>query len=436
MLALLLFLATADPAAETGALFAKFTADKPGCVAGVVRNGKTVFAKGYGLADVEQQTPLTPKSVFYLASVSKQSMAFAILLLEKQGKLSIDDPIGKYVEGLPAHTAPITLRQLLHHTGGVRDYLTLGVLAGYSPDHVWTEPAALAMIRRQKALNFAPGSEFLYSNSGYVLLSLAAQKVIGGRLDPWMREHVWKPLEMNQSRWQHDHRDPIPLKAHGYLPGPKIANSMLDVVGDGGMYASLNDLLRWAANFDSRKLGGELLDRMAVPGSNAGTYGMGLSAGKYRGLDTVSHGGSLAGYRTMLLRIPAKQTTVVTLCNTSQVESTLANRIADKWIDGFPEAVPVPADQPSPAKEEFRFENTDWNSFLGNWRSEELDATYRIYQARNQTLLEVIPGKPSEMIGRGLHNAWVAGVSVEWKAAGILTVDVGRVRGIEFRRIQ
>jgi CubicO group peptidase (beta-lactamase class C family) len=191
-LPILLAFATAALAAgeerRTDALFAEFAKPgSPGCAVGVMRDGRTLLAKGYGLGDLEQGVPLSPRSVFYLASVSKQFMAFSVLLLEQQGKLSLDDPVGKHVAGLPAHTARITLRQLLHHTGGVRDYLALGFLAGFPRDHVWTERAALNSIARQKATNFEPGAEHLYSNSGYVLLSLAAQRVIGGKLNDWMR---------------------------------------------------------------------------------------------------------------------------------------------------------------------------------------------------------------------------------------------------------
>ena len=431
MISLLLFLA-ADPVAETDALFAPFGSTKPGCVAGIVRNGKTVFAKGYGTADIEQNTPLTAKSVFYLASVSKQSMAFAILLLEKQGKLSIDDAIGKYVEGLPTHTAAITLRQLLHHTSGVRDYLMLGGLAGLSQDHVWTEHGALATIKRQKALNFAPGSEFSYSNSGYVLLSLAAQKAIGGKLDPWMRDNVWKPLGMAQSRWQHDHRDPIPSKAHGYVNGPKIADSMLDVVGDGGMYASLDDLLRWAANFDTRKLGGELLDRMRQPGPNAGNYGMGLSTGKYRGHETVSHGGSLAGYRTMLFRIPSMDFTAVCLCNDGgQNAGTFANRLADIWLKVERGWNQLHRQQGSVLQTPpvVRFKDTNRSSeYLGTWRSEELDAVYKIGQSADGSLTVEDPS--------GRIRALAATNLVFWlNSLDVLLLSVGRVHGIELRRL-
>lgn len=445
----------ATEAQRTDALFAAFTApNTPGCAVGVMRDGETLYAKGHGLANLEQSVPLTPKSVFYLASVSKQFMAFAILQLEREGKLSTDDPIGRHVAGLPAHTAAVTIRQLLNHTGGVRDYLTLGATAGLSQDHVWTEHAMMLWLARQRALNFAPGSEHLYSNSGYVLLSLAAQKVAGAKLNDWMKQKVWTPLGMNQSRWQHDHNDPIALRASGYVSsqtqGWKVGNSMLDTVGDGGMYSSIEDMMRWAGNFDKPKLGGEFLDRMAQPGMiNDGSviangYGMGLSRTKYRGFDAVAHGGSLAGYRTTLFRIPAKKFTVVCLCNNGNASAIrLSRQIADIWLEKEFESAAPPAvaavttkaptlSAPSAAQ---------IKAFTGNWFSPELEALYRIRFADGKLLLEIGDSAPRELLAgeRGLLSPGNTGATLKIKQTGTgegdtLVLDAGRIRGIEFRK--
>lgn len=445
----------ANETQRTDALFAAFEVpNTPGCAVGVMRDGKTMYAKGHGLANLEQSAPITPKSIFYLASVSKQFMAFAILQLEREGKLSTSDPIGRYVPGLPADTAAVTLRQLLHHTGGVRDYLTLGAVAGLSQDHVWTEHAMMLWLARQRALNFAPGSEHLYSNSGYVLLSLAAQKVAGAKLNDWMKQKVWTPLGMDQSRWQHDHNDPIPLRASGYVPsrtqGWKIGNSMLDTVGDGGMYSSVEDMMRWARNFDMPKLGGEFLDRMAQPGTlNDGSaiangYGMGLSKTKYRGFDAVGHGGSLAGYRTTLFRIPEKKFTVVCLCNDGGASpARLSRQVADIWLEGeFESAAPpdiAPAATPAPMQSAPSVAQT--KAFAGSWFSPELEAVYRIRIEDGKLLLEAGDSVPRELQAneKGQLIPLNTGGALQIKQSGtgqgdILVLDAGRIRGIEFRR--
>jgi len=446
--------AAGDEEKRTDALFERFTKASPGCAVGAMRDGKILFSRGYGVADLEHNVAISPASVFYLASVSKQFLAFAVLLLEQQGKLSRADLIGKHLPGLPPHTARVTLQQLLHHTGGVRDYLTLGMMAGFSPDHVWTERAALEWISRQQALNFEPGTEHLYSNSGYVLLSLAAQRVTGGRLQEWMKANVYGPLGMNSSRWQHDHRDPVERRAHGYNLGPggqgwKISDSLLDTIGDGGMYSSVEDLLRWAANFDTRKLGAQLLDAMAKPGLLAGNvaiangYGMGLAKGSYRGLETIVHGGGLGGYRTMFFRVPSRSFTVICLCNNGTANpGEFAQRTADIWLDGqFPRPVPEAPKPTQIAKQpEMMVVSSEIRQAItGRWWSDELAAVYRFYDDNGKFTLAIGDAEPIEVGGaaggllraRGLELTPVRSGD---RVTGIM-LGAGRVRGILLRRL-
>jgi CubicO group peptidase (beta-lactamase class C family) len=444
----------ADEELRTDALFQEFSKPgSPGCVVGVTSNGRTLFKKGYGKGDLEQGTALTPASVFYLASVSKQFLAFSVLLLEQQGKLSIEEPIGKYVKGLPDHTARVTLRQLLHHTGGVRDYLSLGFISGLSPDHVWSEEAALRAIARQKSLNFDPGTEHLYSNSGYVLLSLALQQVIGGKLNDWMSAQVYKPLGMTSSRWQHDHRDPIPSRAHGYIAAStawKTADSMLDTIGDGGMYSSVDDLLQWARNFDEPRLAPAALARMAEPGRLhdgkvlTNGYGMGLVSDRYRGLAVVGHGGALGGYRTMLLRIPERKLTTILLCNAGSANaSDLVRKVASIWLpNGFPETSPDPP-PPKPDKP-VRGSAPDiqlHRGLLGEWWGEELRAVYsfhedgpklylRIGDAPSLELLATPDGRLQTQSGLFVHLLRDG----ERRITGF-EIQAGRVHGIKFTRL-
>ena len=240
---------------------------------------------------------------------------------------------------------------LLHHTSGLRDYLTLSGLAGNPPDHVITERGVLNTLARQMRLNFEPGDEHLYSNSGYVLLSIIVHRVSGRPLDEFARERIFTPLGMRHTRFQHDHTAPIPGRAIGYVRRGetwRIANSLLDVVGDGGMYSTVDDMLRWAAAFERPEFS-PLLSRMQQPGTLkngsaiANGYGMGLSQGTYRGVPTVSHSGSLAGYRTNFVRLPGEKLTVVTLCNNATANvARLTQMVAELYAPAGMSA-PAPA---------------------------------------------------------------------------------------------
>lgn len=454
LLAVGLLAVGADGGAKTDEVFKAYTAPgSPGCAVGVLRDGTTLLAKGYGMADVEQGVALSARSVFYMGSVSKQFMAFSLLMLEKQGKLTLDDSVRKHIPELPEYFAQVTLRQLLHHTGGVRDYLTLGTLAGYHADHVWTERAALRMIARQRALNFEPGAEHLYSNSGYVLLALTAQRLTGGRLNDWARPNVYEPLGMASSRWQHNHADPIPNRAHGYARsmtgGWQISDAMVDTVGGGGMYSSVEDMLRWAANFEQGKLGGELLARMSEPGKLrdgrpiANGYGMGLVKGSFRGTPMISHGGALAGYRTHFLRLPEKKLAVVCLCNfANAVPQRLAEQTAAAWLEGeLGEAERAEAPKPPAPPKLAPVGEGLAKELAGQWWSEELQAVYRFREEGGRLYVEVGDNLRAPLMAAedGTLRASMTPISLAVRRdmsgkAVSLQIEAGRVRGIELTR--
>lgn len=215
-----------DPdASAVDGIFSNFTKPgSPGCALGVFRDGKIAYSKGYGLANVEQQVSITPSSVFDIGSTSKQFTAASILLLEKEGKLRLDDDIREYLPELPDYSGPgggkVTILNLLNHTSGVRDYLALFSMAGIAIDGVTTDETALAMLIRQNALNFPPGSEFLYSNSGYFLLSIIVKRVSGKNLRDYAEEQIFRPLAMTHTQYRNDHRALIPNRALAYSPDP------------------------------------------------------------------------------------------------------------------------------------------------------------------------------------------------------------------------
>ncbi len=317
--------------------------DTPGCAVAVVQKGKIIHKRGYGMANLEHSIPITPQSVFYIGSVSKQFVAICIAQLVKEGRLSLDDNISKHVPEMPDYGDPITVRHLIHHTSGLRDYLTLLNIAGidFGTFHM---DDVLELISRQKELNFKPGEEFLYSNSGYFLLAVIVERVSGLSLREYAQRNIFKNLGMKYSHFHDDYTTIIKNRASGYFPGDKgeFKNfiSTFDCVGSGGLFTSVEDLILWDQNFYHYKVGGkDVIDLMHVRGKlNNGKeldYAFALNRGQYKGLETVSHGGALGGYRSYLLRFPGQEFSVIILSNLSIFNpGKLAYQVADIYLSG------------------------------------------------------------------------------------------------------
>lgn len=327
--------------------------DSPGCALGIYRDGEIRYARGYGMANLELGIAITPGTFFDIGSTSKQFTAFAIALLEQEGRLSQADPVRKYLPELGRYADSITVAQLVHHTSGLRDYLVLMSLAGIR-DEDWTDGSdALRIIARQKEANFPPNSEYLYSNTGYFLLSEIVERVSGQTLRRFADARIFRPLGMRGSHFHDDHTMIVPGRATGYAPkdsgGYGIAMSDFEQTGDGAVQTSVEELLRWDRNFYVGTVGGmDLVRRQQVPwvlrDGTALDYAAGLRVVKYRGLNTVRHGGAWAGYRAELLRFPDQRTSVATLCNRADANpSALADRVADVILAGQMEAAPVAA---------------------------------------------------------------------------------------------
>jgi CubicO group peptidase (beta-lactamase class C family) len=364
----------------------------PGCALGVYRDGKMVYSKGYGLANLEQNVPITPQTVFDIGSTSKQFTAASILLLEKQGKLSINDDVRKYIPELPDYGQKVTILHLLYHTSGLRDYLTLMDLAGIHIDGVTTDEDALQIISRQKALNFAPGSDWLYSNTGFFLLSVIVKRVSGKTLREFAGENIFTPLAMTHTQFRDDHTSLIANRALAYDAKEKSAGYRLDVsyfeqTGDGAVHTSVEDLLKWDENFYSGQIGGkDFLTEVQEQGKlNTGRvldYAKGLFIQDYRGLHTVSHGGSWGGYRAELLRFPEQHFSVACLCNLGSARpSNRAHRVADVYLASLMKPKDTNKETlekqekvqtaVSPTAEQLR-------SYQGDYWSDELGVAYRL----------------------------------------------------------
>jgi len=325
----------------------------PGCALGVIRDGNFIFRKGYGVGSVELGVPLSPESVFYMGSVSKQFTAAAVVLAQEQKYLSLDDDVRKYIPEIPDYGHTITLREMLHHTSGFRDFLTLFALAGREVGGIHSEGEILDIIARQKGLNNQPGEAWLYSNTNYYLLGVVIERATKQSLNEFATENIFKPLEMTHTRFYDDHTLVLPGRVAAYDPGEDGTflvgwSTSYDIVGAGGLMSTVDDLLLWDRNFYENKLGkGTLVKELQTKGVlNDGkeiSYALGLEISSYRGLATVGHSGALYGYRTNLLRFPEQRFTVVCLCNIGNaVPGNLSRRVADIYLEKelHPEATP------------------------------------------------------------------------------------------------
>lgn len=464
---LVLLLAAAPPhAAEAqepsvgqrvDAVFADYNrSDSPGCAVGVYRNGEILETRGYGMADLEQRVAIGSRTVFDIGSTSKQFTAASIALLAQDGKLSLDDNVREYIPELPEYEHPITIRNMLNHTSGLRDYIELMLLAGVDIDDVTGSDDALAIITRQRALNFEPGSEWLYSNSGYFLASVIVERVSGKSLREFAEARIFEPLGMRHTQYRDDYRLVIPNRASAYAPRPDggyaIDMSNWQQVGDGAVFTTVEDLLRWDRNFYEPRVGGQRLseDLLTAGVLNDGEtldYALGLFHGDYRGLPTVSHGGSWGGYRAELLRFPEEHFSVAVLCNLATTNpSRLAREVAGIYLED--RLGPAPAahaversveptglehvDTVRPTQAELR-------AYTGRFYSPELDAAYEV-RLEDEALRLVPPGGgepvelapllPDSFQGDGMRLRFQPGGE---QASGFL-LDLGRVRGLVFER--
>ena len=437
----------------------------PGCALGIYRDGKLFYAKGYGLANLEENVAITPQSVFDIGSTSKQFTAASILLLEKQGKLSINDDIRKYIPELPDYGQKISILHLLNHTSGLRDYLTLMDLAGVNTDSVTTDADALQIIVRQKSLNFAPGSDYLYSNTGFFLLSVIVKRVSGKTLREFAAENIFTPLEMTHTQYRDDHTSLVANRAMAYDAKEKGIGYTLNVsyfeqTGDGAVHTSVEDLLKWDENFYSGQIGGkaflaEIQEQSKLNSGKVLEYAKGLFIADYRGLHTVSHGGAWGGYRAELLRFPEQHFSVACLCNLGSANpSSRAQRVADVYLANLMkprEAKKGLEPVSSKAKNLIPLTAEQLKSYQGDYWSEELGVTYRLgivdgklkvaalmdaAGAPHASSLPADAFEATEADHFAMYEAhiWIQFERDEQQSVKGFTLDAGRTRGMIFTR--
>jgi CubicO group peptidase (beta-lactamase class C family) len=328
--------APAQPAVSekaVDALFARWTNTTPGCAVGVAVRGKPVLMKAYGMADLERGVPNTPETIFESGSVAKQFTAMAVLLLAADGRLSLDDEVRKHVPELPDYGASLTIRHLLTHTSGLRDWGSVAAIAGWPrTTREYTHADVLDIVSRQKSLNFAPGTDWSYSNTGFNLAAIIVDRLSGMSFAEFSKRRIFEPLGMTNTQWRDDHRRIVKGRAVAYSTasgGYEIEMPFENVHGNGGLLTTVGDLLKWNENFVTPKVGtaallaeqqrlGKLKDGRDMD------YGLGLYVRPLDGVKNVYHSGSTAGYRAHLNRFPDTNTSVAVLCNGSDGEATRA----------------------------------------------------------------------------------------------------------------
>jgi CubicO group peptidase (beta-lactamase class C family) len=422
---------------------------EPGCTVGVLQGGRVTHEAAFGLADLGQRKPLDTHAIFNLASVSKQFTAFALLLLEQQGRLSLDDPVVKYLPELARSAQGVTLRQLMHHTGGLRDYIELLTMKGRGDADGATIQEALLALARQTKPNTAPGVEWDYSNTGYFLLGVVVARVSGESLAEFSRRRIFGPLGMNETTIVDRYPDGIAALARGYRPqsgGFVLDETGWEQVGDGQVHSDIHDLALWDENFYTGELGGKaLVAKMYEVGLlNSGKstgYAAGLDITQSRGLTWVTHGGSWVGYRSNITRVPSEHYSVIVLCNRADADTNdLAVSITEYFLKG--KLGPPEPEEPEPkeASAAPQWQPKDLARYAGAYFSEEANARCVIDERGGKLVLETCaggdmlrPGKPGEFITEnGLSLRFPAGGE---EADGFIYWSAG-LRGLPFRKLK
>ncbi|MEZ5345918.1 MAG: serine hydrolase domain-containing protein [Pyrinomonadaceae bacterium] len=392
-------------------MFSAYGDDTPGVAVSVVKDGNIVFEKGYGLANLEYKTPIKPSTVFHTASVSKQFTAFSILLLEKQGKLSLEDDIRKYIPEVPDFGTKITLRHLATHTSGIKDQWALLTLAGWRMDDVITTEQILKILSRQRTLNFPPGSQFMYSNSGFTLLAEVVARVSNQSFAEFTQKNIFEPLRMDDTQFYDDHEKIVENRAYSYAKvNGTYKNRRLNFanVGATSLFTTAADLSKWALNFEDPIVGDSEIVRklqeparlndgdpavLAVVGGETIYHAMGQFVRNYRGLDIVNHTGRDAGFRAYLLRFPGEKFSVILLGNDADFDSfqtglTIAeffmkDKLKPVGTNEAVEANPIVKQRNPKAK----LPGADLSQYEGRYQNEELSSEFFVTARRNVLFL-------------------------------------------------
>jgi CubicO group peptidase (beta-lactamase class C family) len=412
-----------SPATKVDQVFARWTDRTPGCVVGVSLNGQLVLEKGYGLSDLEHDIHNVADTVFEAGSVSKQFTAAAVLLLAKDGRLSLDDPVRKYVPELPDYGSPLTIRHMLTHTSGLRDWGNVVAIAGWPrTSRVYTHAHVLDVVSRQRSLNFTPGTRYSYSNSGYNLAAIIVSRVSGQPFADFTRDRIFNPLGMTRTSWRDDYTRVVKGRAIAYAEqrdGFHADMPFENVHGNGGLLTTVGDLLRWTRNFSTPAVGDAAFVReQQEPGrftdGRPHGYALGLQVGTYRGVREVGHSGSTAGYRAHLATYPAQGVAVAVLCNVSSGAATQSARaVAEVYLTGL-SGSPSPSSRASAASDGGRGSGS-----IGLYRNTITGQPVRVDEGPDGLRLD---GSAAMRFESGAKFSTTSGRTVEFAKGGVLRI--------------
>jgi CubicO group peptidase (beta-lactamase class C family) len=425
----------------------------PGCAVGVVQNGRFIYQRGYGMANLDYDIPNAPEMVYYVGSVSKQFTAAAVALLVLDGKVSLDDDIRKYFPEMPDYGSPITVRHLVHHTSGIRDVYGIMGIAGLRMEDVFSDSEAVALIARQRSLNFKPGEAHLYSNSGYFLMAQLVRRVTGQSLREFADERMFRPLGMTHTHFHDDPGHVMKKRAMSYDRDPRGGYRIaylqnFDKIGAGGLYTNLDDLRKWDENYYTHKVGGDALQKLihtrgVLTAGDTIPYAFGNFVASYRGLRTVEHAGGLMGYRAHIYRFPDQHFSVLETCNLGSIDTgPLAEAVAEVYLgDKMGPKPPRTAAQTHAADTSaLPNPNVDYETLTGDYYSEDVDATYRVtyrdgrlsYSGRHVAERVLVP------VGPDTFRAGELTVRFERSSPGAaatgFTIGAGRALNFRFQR--
>ena len=343
--------------ARVDQVFARWNSrETPGCAVGVARAGQPTFTRAYGMADLERDVQATPATIYESGSVAKQFTAAAITLLSLEGRLSVEDDVRKYIPELPDYGTPVRIRHLMNHTSGIRDWGSVAGIAGWGRSvRTHTHDHVIDILSRQRALNFTPGAQYSYSNSGYNLQAVIVERVSGMPFAEFSRRYIFEPLGLRNTQWRDDHTRIVKGRSIAYATnggGFEIDHPIENVHGNGGLLTTVGDLLIWNEHLATgAKLGGQpFVDAMHRQGIlNDGTriaYASGIQIGTSGGIRRVSHTGSTAGFRAFLARYPDHQMSVAVLCNIGAVNpGGVGQEVANIFLADAVRPAPAPAAQ-------------------------------------------------------------------------------------------
>ncbi len=431
------------PEEQVDLLFKKWdNPGSPGAAVAIIRDGMVIYRKGFGSAQLEYNIPITPSTIFHVASVSKQFPAFAITMLEEQGKLSADDDIRDYLPWMPDFGKTVTIRHLLNHTSGIRDQWELLILSGWRMEDVITQKDILYLLKRQRELNFDPGEEYLYSNSGFTLLSEIVAKVSGKPFVEWVDENIFKPLGMDSSHFHIDHQQIVKNRAYSYQEDPKrgLVRSILNYanVGATSLFTTVEDMANWMRNYSEKRVGNDqMIARMFEQGLlNNGekiNYGRGLGVGIYKGLKYIGHGGADAGFRSSMDYFPEEKFGVVVLSNLASFNpSQLSRQIVDIYLaDRFKiqpeERKPVVRKAIRLSKKQLQqFEGNYWLSRSKLLRQIKQEGKTLFYVRSEENRSELIPFGKSAFYMKEFPDVTVEFLERENGKSGSIRVTVGK----------